>query len=134
MTIISFRFDRPKNVSPVYLDGVKILFSFTFIDSDYIGTPRQSSETKQGKIYVQASRTLLDTWSLEGESIEKVLFQIAKEHISSALCNDGALPTEIQLVMDSNKYPGPCPFDHVLIEKPAGAIFQMEIKRRMGFI
>ena len=83
MAAISFKFDAPLDVSPPFLDGVKIRFSFTFTDSEYIGTAKHNSETKQSKISVQASRSLLDTWSLEGAALEKVLFQIAKEHIRS---------------------------------------------------
>lgn len=134
MTTISFKFDTPVDVSPLYLDGVKIRFNFSFIDSEHIGSPRQSSKTKQSKITVQAPRSLLDTWLLKDESIEKVLFQIAREHISSVLDNNGNLPNEIQLEVNTNTHPDICPFDTKLIENPAGAIFQLEVKRRMGFI
>lgn len=138
MTTIFFRCDKPVNVSPLYLDGVKIRFSFAFVDSEHIDTPRQRSETKQCNIDVKASRTLLDTWSLEGESIEMVLFQVAKERIESVLCNSAnnvnILPCEIQLEVDTGTFPRACPFDPELIEKPAGASFQIEVKRRMGFV
>ncbi len=138
MTTIIFKFDAPVDVSPLYLDGVKIRFDFSFIDSEHIGTPRQSSETKQCKIVVQAPRTLLDIWSLEGESIERVLFQVAKEHISSVLSNsagnENILPNVIQLAVNTDTFPGACPFDPELIEKPSGASFQIEVKRRMGFV
>lgn len=138
MTTIFFKFEAPVDVSPLYLDGVKIRFNFSYIDSEYIGTPRQSSETKQCKIIAQASRSLLDIWSLEGESIERVLFQVAKEHISSVLSNSASneniLPNEIQHAVNIDTLPRACPFDPDLIEKPSGASFQIEVKRRMGFV
>ena len=128
MTAIVFKFDTPANVSPTILDGVRIRFGFTFIDFVHIGTPNQNSEAKQSKIAVQASRSLLDTWSLDDESLEKILFQIAMEHIRSVFGDDGVLPNEILLTIDTNTYSGACPFEPELIEKPAGAIFQIEIK------
>lgn len=128
MTTIFFKFDTPVDVSPLYLDGVKIRFNFSFIDSEHIGTPRQISETTQCKIVVQAPRSLLDTWSLEGESIERVLFQVAKEHIRSILGKDGILPNEISLEVNTNTHLGRCPFDVELIETPVGATFQIEAK------
>jgi hypothetical protein len=127
MTAILFKFDTPLDVSPPFLDGVKIRFSFTFINSEYIDTPKQNSETKQGKVSVQASRSLLDTWSLEGEPLQRVLFQIAKEHIRSTLGHSGTLPSDILLKADTNTYPGACPFNPALIKEPAGTVIQIEI-------
>lgn len=134
MATFILKFDTPIYVSPAYLDGVKIRFGFAYIDSEYIKTSRQNSETKRGKINIQASRSLLDTWLLEGDSIERVLFQIVRGQISFVLVNDGILPNEIQLSINTRTHPGCCPYDFELTERPAGAIFQVEVKQRMGFL
>lgn len=134
MTILALNFEAPTLAPSPYLDGAKILFTFTIIDLRYIGTPREISETKRGKIAALASRSLLDAWSLNSESIEKVLFQIAKEHICSVLSKDGVLPDDIELVANTDTHPGRCPFDLRLIENPAGAAVEVEVTRRIGFV
>lgn len=101
------------------------------VDRDDMGTPRQLSKTKSGRIRVEVSDSCIKTWDLGDSELIKVTFEIAKEHLTAAL-NSGAWSAgELDITFTHR---GSCPFDPALIQEPAGAVVEIEIKRRIGFI
>ncbi len=134
MVSIVVHFGEPETVGAFSLDGKIVGFPFAVIEAQYMGTPRQTSQTTQGRITVQASGTLLAIWGVSETSMVKVLYQVAKEHIVTLLEKSGRAAGDIPLEVGTNTHPGPCPFDIDLIEEPHGAVVQLEVSRSIGFL
>ena len=64
----------------------------------------------------------------------KVVFEFAKEHLLSVLNSGKWTSGDIELIVNTYTQKGSCPFDPVLIQKPAGAVVELEVTRPIGFI
>ncbi|MGH8588337.1 MAG: hypothetical protein ACREXX_03040 [Gammaproteobacteria bacterium] len=134
MSVLIVRFEKPSDITAPGFDGRVIGFPLTLIDAAYVGQPRQSSQTQSGRVVVEASGTLLAVWAVSDSDVEKVLFQIAKEHLVSTLESGASLGQDLKVDVNTYTYPGPCPFDTALIEDPHGAVVQIEFNRPIGFV
>ncbi len=127
-------FGPPQDVSPFNLDGKAYRFPFSLLDAQYIGTPRQSSQTTHGCINVQASGTLLAVWGVSDERMVKALFEVAREHLSVLLEKASRVAGDFSLVIDTNTHPGPCPYNTEHIPELQGAVIEFEVSRPIGFL
>lgn len=134
MTVAIAQFEKPLEITAPGFDGRSVRFPFTLVDAAYVGTPRQSSQTKSARIVVEASGSLLAVWAVSGTDVERVLFQIAKEHLVSVLEKGLGVGQDLKVLMTTHTHPGPCPFDIALIKDPDGAVVEIEVHRPIGFI
>lgn len=134
MPVMVAVFAKPEDITNPGFDGKVFRFPVTVVDRDDMGTPRQLSKTKSGRIRVEVSDNRIKTWDLGDSELIKVTFEIAKEHLTAAL-NSGAWSAgELDITINTLTHRGSCPFDPALIQEPAGAVVEIEIKRRIGFI
>ena len=69
----------------------------------------------------------------EGDLI-KVMFEITKEHLISALSSGKWNGEDIEVQINTHTYKGACPFNPSIIQEPTNAILEIEIKRHIGFV
>jgi hypothetical protein len=134
MPVIIAAFDNPEDITSPRFRGKVFRFPVTIINRDDLGTPRQTSKSISFQIRAEISRSRLTTWGLgEGELI-KVMFEITKEHLTSALSSGTWNGTDLEVQINTHTHKGACPFNPALIEEPSGAILEIEIKRPIGFV
>ncbi len=134
MSVIIAAFDNPEDITSPHFRGKVFRFPVTVIDRDDLGTPRQTSKSISFQIRAEISRTRLTTWGLgEGELI-KVMFEITKENLISALSSGTWHGEDLEVQINTHTYKGACPFNPSIIREPAGAILEIEIKRPIGFL
>lgn len=134
MAIVVATFGTPEDVTTPGFDGKSVRFPVALIDAQYLGTPRQTSETKSGRITVEITRSLLAVWALSSADLVKVLFQLAKEHLEKLIKNSEQIGPDVKVEVNSYTHKGPCPFDPQFIEEPRGVTVQLEISRPIGFV
>ena len=84
-------FGQPENITNIgTFEGKIFRFPVTLIDGNDIGTPRQSSKTKPLgiKISITAGH---NGWGLSESDLIKVLFEIAKEHLTTHVNSSSSL-------------------------------------------
>ncbi len=134
MPVIIAAFDNPEDITSPRFRGKVFRFPVTVIDRDDLGTPRQTSKSISFQIRAEISRSRLTTWGLgEGELI-KVMFEITKEHLISALSSGTWNGEDLEVQINTHTYKGACPFNPSIIQEPAGAILEIEIKLPIGFL
>lgn len=134
MITLVAQFGAPQDVTSPGLDGKVFRFSFSAIEAEHIGTPRQSLQTMTGRISVEISDSVIAVWRLSATELIKALFQVAKEHLASVLQKSGKVIGDIKITINSSTHSGPCPFDVGLIEEPEGAVVKVEVSRQIGFV
>lgn len=90
MPVMVAVFAKPEDITNPGFDEKVFRFPVTVVDRDDMGTPRQLSKTKSGRIRVEVSDSCIKTWDLGDSELIKVTFEIAKEHLTAAL-NSGRL-------------------------------------------
>jgi hypothetical protein len=134
MPVIVAAFGEPEDITNPGFDGRVLRFPVTVIDRDDIGTPRQPSKTKSFRIRAEVSDGRVRRWSLRENDLIKVIFEIVKEHLSASLTSGAWKGDDLELKLNTCTHKGSCPFDPTLIQEPAGAVVEIEIKRPIGFI
>lgn len=130
MPVIVATFGQWQDVSGS--DDKTFRYPVTLINRDDIGTSRQSSKTESLRIKAIISGTLRTQWSLSNEAdVIKVLFEIAKEHLVNELRSGKSTGNELEVIARGKS---PCPYDVNLIEEPIGAVLNIDVQRRIGFI
>ena len=84
-------FGQPEDITNIgTFEGKIFRFPVTLIDGNDIGTPRQSSKTKPLgiKISITAGH---NGWGLSESDLIKVLFEIAKEHLTTHVNSSSSL-------------------------------------------
>lgn len=134
MAKIAAIFGQPEDITNIgTFEGKIFRFPVALIDGNNIGTPCQSSKTKslRIKILVTASH---NGWGLSDSDLIKVLFKIAKEHLVTHLNSSNSLSSsDLEIPINMSTHKGPCPYVPSMIQEPAGAVVEIEIKRRIGF-
>lgn len=134
MPVIIATFGKPEDITNPGFDGKVFRFPITVIDRDDIGTPRQSSKTRLLRIRVEISDSRITTWGLGMSDLVKVAFEIARENLTAALHRGASKADDLEVLVNTHTHSGPCPFDPTLIQEPEGAVFEIEVKRPIGFI
>jgi hypothetical protein len=111
---------------PVTRDGLDYQIHYSYVSSDLVGQPEEETETKSGTVLVGISRTLSSMWNLEGENLQRVLFEYAKRHIA-AKAEEGSLGGHSELQLTTASAPGECPFNPARIHLDFNKPFQFEI-------
>ena len=90
---------------------LKILFN-VLEDKHYSSNQDEAENTFIGDITIGISRTLQQSWGLEGIDLEKALVEYAKQHLQTKLI-DNNLQKEENLQLNTYNAPSDCPFDVV---------------------
>ena len=83
MITLVAQFGAPQDVTSPGLDGKVFRFSFSAIEAEHIGTPRQSLQTMTGRISVEISDSVIAVWRLSAIELVKALFQVAITQLRS---------------------------------------------------
>ena len=134
MPVIIAAFDNPEAITGPHFRGKVFRFPVTVIDRDDMGTPRQTSKSISFQIRTEISRSRLTTWGLGEGDLIKVMFEITKEHLISALSSGKWNGEDIEVQINTHTHKGACPFNPSIIQEPTGAILEIEIKRPIGFV
>ena len=134
MPVIIAAFDNPEDITGPHFRGKVFRFPVTVIDRDDMGTPRQTSKSISFQIRTEISRSRLTTWGLGEGDLIKVMFEITKEHLISALSSGKWNGEDIEVQINTHTHKGACPFNPSIIQEPTGAILEIEIKRPIGFV
>ncbi|RZB33788.1 MAG: hypothetical protein SRB2_03685 [Desulfobacteraceae bacterium Eth-SRB2] len=134
MPVIIAAFDNPEDITGPRFRGKVFRFPVTVIDRDDMGTPRQTSKAISFQIRTEISRSRLTTWGLGKGDLIKVMFEITKEHLISALSSGKWNGEDIEVQINTHTHKGACPFNPSFIQEPTGAILEIEIKRHIGFV
>jgi hypothetical protein len=120
MKIFTLTFSEPENVTNPGQDGVQYSYPFTMVESSYISTPEQRSQTQKRRFISSITGTRLAGWHLSDSDLPKILFEFGRRHIVS-LIESRSLPDDntIRCPMITNaSHPEPeCPFDPVAISR-----------------
>ena len=134
MPVIIAAFDKPEDITGSRFHGKVYRFPVTVIDRNDLGTPQQASKSISFQIRAEISRSRLTTWRLGEGDFVKVMFEIMKEHLISALSSGKWNGEDIDVQINTQTYRGACPFNPSLIQEPTGAVLEIEIKRPIGFM
>ena len=118
-------FDAPEEEVPPHIEGRVFRFPFRVCECEAIGTPRQTQKTRASRVDVAITGSQVGVWSLDDAALVKALYQIAKEHIQRAVSTSASLESPLSIRVDSETYPGCCPFDIDAIDEPGGAEFDV---------
>ena len=129
MPVIVATFGRFENITPPGDDGKLFRYPVVLIDRDDIGTPRESSKTKALRLTVKISDTLRAKSPANEPDLMKPMFELAKEHLINELRSGAWKGDDLQVITK-----GPCPYDPKLIQEPTGAVVEIDIQHRIGFI
>ena len=127
-------FGQPEDITNIgTFEGKIFRFPVTLIDSNDFGTPRQSSKSTSLRIKTSVTASH-NGWGLSDSDLIKVLFEIAKEHLTNHLNSSSSLSSsDLEIAINMSTHKGPCPYEPSMIQEPAGAVVEIEIKRRIGF-
>ena len=131
--IIEARFGAPEDITRPGDDRKSIRFPYVFVDEQFVETPRQTAETKNGRITVNIIDGRVQNWQLSQPNLNKVLFQIAKEHLEQRLRNTERIDQDITVNVNTKTHTKIPPYDPQFIEEPDGATIQFEVKNSIGF-
>lgn len=134
MPVIVITFGLPEDITNPGRDGKIFRFPFEWIDRDDIGTPRQPSRIRPARISVEIADSRIQTWGLGQVDLIKVLFEIAKEYLTTTLSSGTWQGGDLNVAVNTRTHKGPCPFDPALIQQPAGAVVEIEVRRPIRFI
>lgn len=127
-------FSRPRML-PITRDGVDIVFPFTLIDKEFIGTPEEENKYSERYIKVGISGTLIACWGLgrnsneDIESLAKLLFEYGKRHIIQKI-KDSTLSEKEEIDLTTANAPERCPFNPKKTHNPEGAYYDIEMPDR----
>lgn len=134
MPVVIATFGKPEDITNPGFDGKVFRFPVALIDCEDLGTPRQPSKTKSVRIRAEVSGSRVKTWGLGDTDLVKVVFEIVKEHLTTALTSGTWQDSDLEVTVNTYTYKGPNPFDPTLIQEPAGAVVEIEVKHPIGFI
>ena len=104
-------------------DGLIFVFYYEIVDNEFIGKPEEKSHTKNYRIKVGISDSILSCWRsyglVRGDDIQKVLFEYCKRHIIKKI-KYRKINEYIELILPEETIPCPCEFDPKLISNPIG--------------
>lgn len=126
-------FDVPRNITPPGLDGIAYRFPFVMVDSEVVGMPDEQQKTTRHRVDVRICRSRRIGWAVSDEELVRVLLEIGKRRILETLQNE-SLPEGLQIDVTTATHPTQCPFDPSRIASPAGAVIEVEIRSRIGFL
>jgi hypothetical protein len=133
LPVIVATFGQPEDITSPGCGGKVFSFPVTLLDRDHTGTSLQSSNTNFLRIKTLVSGSL--TWGLRNTDLIKVLFEIVKERLADALKSSYLSKIDdFEIPINTATHKGPCPYDPMLIQDPTGAVVEIEIKHRIGFI
>lgn len=104
---------------PITRDGLDFLFSFTIVDSQYVGSPEEFRKVEHCHLLVGISGTLDTMWGLQGLPLVKTLFELGKRHLVEKV-KDGTVSSRTELQLASSNAPKKAPFDTARIPDPKG--------------
>lgn len=137
MPVIAATFGKLEDITNPGSDGKVFRFPAELIDRNDIGTPRQPSKTKLVRIRVAVSDGRIQTWGLGQPDdlikLVKVMFEFTKEHLTTELISGTWTGGDLEVTVDTHTHKGPCPFNPALIQEPAGAVVDIEVRRPIGF-
>lgn len=127
------RFVKYKNVTNTAEaeDGTSILFAFTMVNGDLIGSPEEAAKTTSKRMKVSISCSVRNPWGIDDDELILVLFEIGRREIIEKLRQQGQLSDDEFVVvprMDT------CPFDPKRIQHPDGFTVIVDIPTKIGFI
>lgn len=126
------RFGKYENVTNTAEaeDGTSILFAFTMVNSDLVGSPEETAKTASKRMKVSISCSVRNPWGIGDDELMLVLFEIGRREIIERLRQQGQLSDEEFVVV-----PGmdTCPFDPKRIHHPDGFEERVEIPSKIGF-
>jgi hypothetical protein len=127
-------FGQPEDITNIgTFEGKIFRFPVTLIDMNDFGTPRQSSKSTSLRIKTSVTASH-NGWGLSDSDLIKVLFEIAKEHLTTHLNSSSSLSSsDLEIAINMSTHKGPCPYEPSMIQEPAGAVVEIESKRRIGF-
>lgn len=128
------RFSKPENITNRGFDGTVLRFTVVILDKSHLGTPREISEAKPVRIRVEISDSRSSSWNLQGEDLEKVLFQFAKEELARVLSVGNVPSTDLAVIINTSTNTGACPFEVEKIQEPNDALVEIQANRRIGFV
>lgn len=118
-------------------DPRKFLWFCKATPSEFLGTPKEKTETKSWRLQVNITASLVSTWNMHGKNsaddLAKVAFHIAKTEIEKQI-ESGNVSGEVTFEANTDNCPKQCPVDPACIQPPIlGAVFEIEIKKKIGF-
>lgn len=132
MKNVLLRFGKYKNVTNTAEaeDGTSILFTFTIVNGDLVGSPEETEKTTSKRIKVSISRTVRDPWGIDGDELMLVLFEIGRREIIERLRQQGQISDDELVIVQQGSG---CPFDPKRIQHPDGFEENVEIPSKIGF-
>jgi hypothetical protein len=132
MTRKRLAFGIPKEVTNPGEDSRSLLFPFSMVASDLVGSPEEASATTQHRLIVTVANNRLPAWRLTDDSLIRVLFEIGRRKLKEELKN-GVLPPEVRVPVSTATHSATCPYEPSRISNPLGAVIEIDEERRMGF-
>lgn len=130
MKRILLRFGTYENVTRSGQDGTAILFAFTMVNADLVGSPEETKKTTSKRMTVNISRTLHETWGHDGDDLVLLLFEIGRREIIEKLRQQGEISDDEFVIVQQGSG---CPFDPKRIQHPYGFEENVEIPSKIGF-
>lgn len=133
MTIIAAIFSNPEDVTSPGYDGRVVRFPVALVPYEHLESPNQAKNTRNIRIKMEVSGSLLACWQLAESQITNVLYQVARERLESEL-SMGTITDELVIQMNTQTQPSLYPFNVKHIDFDGGAVVTLDVRRPIGFI
>jgi hypothetical protein len=113
------------------------LFWFDLVPSELLGIPDQKARTSRHRLKVVVAANRLVAWNLHDEAgkedLCKLVFWIGKTELEKRMAKADLQPEETVTVHTAN-HGKKRPYDPSALKQPlAGAVFELEVERTIGF-
>ncbi len=121
MKVIVLRFGPYKYTTPSGMDGTRIQFNFTKVDSCLVGSTKESQASTPHRLIVGVAARI--DWVDDEVALPKILFEIGAPNIIDIMSPAGNLPDEIPTFVPH----GACLLDRGRLGDIEGAMLEVEL-------
>ena len=129
-------FSAPQDITPSGMDGRTLGYPFSYVNETLVGKPEEAANTKEHRLNISISGTLLYLWDVCDDDLMLILFEHAKRQLPEILNSPDNLKSrsiESPMLTTVNQEEK-IPFDPSRIPSPDGHTTIIEMpKKFMGF-
>jgi hypothetical protein len=110
-----------KTITPSGMDGIKIQFNFSNMDSRLVGSTEERQASTQHRLIVDVAARI--DWADDEVALAKILFELGIPKIIDSISPTGDLPDEIQTFVPHQG----CPLDPDRLGDIEGTVIEFEL-------
>lgn len=121
MNKIVLCFGPYENITPSGMDGIRIQFNFSKINSRFLASPAEHQAKTLHRLIVDVAATI--DWADDEVALAKILFEMRAQEIIESMSREGNLPNEILVSVPR----GDLPLDPGRLDDIEGTVIEVEL-------